>query len=230
MLASAKATADYFLTGTGAGDLLVWTGNSVKQGFKLHARPVDAIQVTQELVITGGRDGKINVLKNGTFAVMHSFSIAEQPGILDPAVRAVFIKQDSKSLLVGTYGSDIFEFEVNFAAKQVGKPKTLVNGHYAPCKKDNNEIWGLAIFPSKEMYVTGSDDATLRVWDTKTRRMIKCVRLDIDKDGKEFPKDPKTNELADSVKGRSVDVSPDGALCAIGFRDGSFRIYDTTNW
>jgi len=83
-------------------------------------------------------------------------------------------------LLTGTYASDIFEFDVNFASKTVGKPRTLVNGHFAPCRKDNNEIWGLSIFPNKEMYISGSDDATLRIWDTKTRKMLKCVRLDID--------------------------------------------------
>jgi len=27
-----------------------------------------------------------------------------------------------------------------------------------------------------------------------------------------------------------VDVSPDGKLCAVGFRDGSFRIFETQGW
>ena len=45
-----------------------------------------------------------------------------------------------------------------------------------------------------------------------------------------MPLDPATNELSNATKARSLDTSPDGKLCAVGFRDGSFRIYETTNW
>ena len=45
-----------------------------------------------------------------------------------------------------------------------------------------------------------------------------------------MPLDATTNELADGTKGRSIDVKSDDKLCAVGFRDGSFRIYETTNW
>ena len=38
--------------------------------------------------------------------------------------------------------------------------------------------------------------------------------------------DPKTNELSNATKGRSVDISPDGQFVAVGFRDGFFRIYN----
>lgn len=52
-----------------------------------------------------------------------------------------------------------------------------MQGHYSPSKKDNNEVWGLASFPNRDQYVTVSDDATLRVWDTKTRKQIKMISL-----------------------------------------------------
>jgi len=32
------------------------------------------------------------------------------------------------------------------------------------------------------------------------------------------------------AQARCVDVSADGSLCAVGFRDGSFRVYKTSNW
>lgn len=31
--------------------------------------------------------------------------------------------------------------------------------------------------------------------------------------------------MSDKCKGRSVDISKDGKFCAVGFRDGSFRVY-----
>lgn len=51
------------------------------------------------------------------------------------------------------------------------------------------------------------------------------VKLNLGPTGEEIKLDPKTNELSDAVKGRSVDISVDGKMCAVGFRDGSFRVY-----
>jgi hypothetical protein len=45
-----------------------------------------------------------------------------------------------------------------------------------------------------------------------------------------MPLDPATKELSNSTKGRCLDISPDGKLCAIGFRDGHFRFYATNSW
>ena len=73
-----------------------------------------------------------------------------------------------------------------------------------------------------------SDDATLRIWDTKARKQVKLVRLDIDDKGKEFPLDKATNELSHTTRARAVAISNDEKYCAVGFRDGSLRIYDIT--
>ena len=45
-----------------------------------------------------------------------------------------------------------------------------------------------------------------------------------------MPVDPVTSELSNATKGRCCDVSNDGKFCAIGFKDGTFRIYETTTW
>ena len=86
----------------------------------------------------------------------------------------------------------------------------------------------MAIFQKQNMYVTASDDATLRIWDTKARKQIKCIPLNVDQTGKEMPLDPATMELSNATKARSVDISADGKLCAVAFRDGSYRIYETS--
>jgi hypothetical protein len=52
----------------------------------------------------------------------------------------------------------------------------------------------------------------------------------IDETGKPIPLNPATNEPADSTKGRSVDISRDGKWCAVGFRDGNLRVYQTSDW
>ncbi len=41
-----------------------------------------------------------------------------------------------------------------------------MHGHYTPNQQDTNEVWGLCTFPNNpKLFVTVSDDATLRIWD-----------------------------------------------------------------
>lgn len=41
--------------------------------------------------------------------------------------------------------------------------QTLVRGH------GEGEIWGLACHPDREVFVTASDDQTVRLWDVATK-------------------------------------------------------------
>lgn len=50
------------------------------------------------------------------------------------------------------------------------------------------------------------------------------------KGGEALPLDPKTKEISPAAQARCVDVSSDGSLCAVGFRSGQFRVYDTAGW
>ena len=78
---------------------------------------------------------------------------------------------DAQTLLyVGTLGCEVYQVPIDFKKKSIGAPKALVSGHYAPAMQDNNEVWGLAVFPGGTQYVSVSDDATLRVWDSAQRK------------------------------------------------------------
>jgi hypothetical protein len=46
----------------------------------------------------------------------------------------------------------------------------------------------------------------------------------LDAKNQETPKDPKTEDLQDSVKGRCVEVSQDGKIIVVGFKDGTVKV------
>lgn len=71
-----------------------------------------------------------------------------------------------------------------------------------------------------------SDDATLRIWKIAERKQDKLIRFDIDAKGQELPKDPSTQEIADNVKARSVALTDDGSIAAVGFKSGTLMIVD----
>lgn len=49
-------------------------------------------------------------------------------------------------------------------------------------------------------------------------------------EGNEIENDPKTKELSDAAKARSLDINDDGKLVAVGFRNGGVKIISTANW
>jgi WD40 repeat protein len=91
-------------------------------------------------------------------------------------VRALAFDKDNQRLWIGTFGSDLYSCKVDFKGS-VSDIKVATQGHYSPKKKDNNELWGLAVIPGKEQYVTVSDDGTLRVFDQTSRKQIKMIDL-----------------------------------------------------
>lgn len=215
------------ITGTLKGEVLIWNGNSVSKCIKgEHKGPVDAIHISGDYIFTGGREGNVVIL-DAKYNVMHSFTIAKLGGA-DPGVNAFFY--DGKRLVVGTRGSEVYELNFSMTSKDVSIKNEVTAGHFAPCKKDNNEVWGLGIIPGTDSYVSVGDDGTLRVFNATDKRMERRINLNIDGLGKEIPADPATKELSNAAKGRSIDISPNKKLAAVGFRDGSIRIYYTKDW
>jgi WD40 repeat protein len=62
-------------------------------------------------VVTGGKDMKLNLLDTkGTYKILLTVKILETvKGALTPEIKSVCISPDSKSILIGTAGCEIYE-------------------------------------------------------------------------------------------------------------------------
>lgn len=89
-------------------------------------------------VLSGGRDGKINIMDRALNVVMTIDMNEKEFGSISPGVRSLKFDPSESNLLVGTYGSEIYELAVDLAAQSVGSSKLLNQGHYSPAKKVMN--------------------------------------------------------------------------------------------
>jgi len=227
-------------TGTGKGMLLKWKGNhAVNQKTSgkhiLHPGGLDAISVYGDFLLTGGKDKKVLVINPENLEPVMEIDVSSAGfGSISPEVRALDTSPDDGRLIIGTFGSEIYELSLNVAGAKTGHPNQLVSGHFSPKMRDTNEVWGLCNMPTSgnegDRYVTVSDDGTLRVWSATTRQQVVLINLNVHKDGAPLPLDKTTKEISPAAQARCVDVSADGSLCAVGFRSGQFRVYKTAGW
>ena len=73
---------------------------------------VSAIDLNLRRILTGGRDAKVNILDK-QFAVLMCIDMADKAyGSISPGIRALSLDRMGKNLLVGTFGSEIFELNI----------------------------------------------------------------------------------------------------------------------
>eukprot|EP00795_Rhopilema_esculentum_P003114 gene3114-1413_t len=208
MLSVAFGSNDTTFTGSMSGDVFVWVGTSLTRVVgQAHSGPVFTMYTTIKdgLIVTGGKEKEPAASKEcGPVKIWDQemkrcrvFNLG--PGSKQPIPRAVCRGGAKGALLVGTQDSEVFEINEKSAAPQV-----LLHGH---CE---GEIWGLASHPVKDVFVTGSDDGTVRLWDASTKvTMVKKA------------------SLGGAI--RSVTYSPEGDKIAIGMKNGEFSILSATS-
>jgi microtubule-associated protein-like 6 len=203
------------LTGASDGSLIVWSGASPVKAVPLHRRAIDSVWASHSAVVTGAKDGCVHIL-SPSLQKVHTFDLsAPQFQSLSSFIRSACLNEAGDTLLVGTYGSEIYEVAV-----PSGENVKLMSGHYTPSRGTTvtNEVWGLAVFPDNSRYVTCSDDGTLRLWDFETKTQLHCVKF------------AETEEVLDAAKARSLSVNSSATLIAVGFKDGSFKVLETNLW
>jgi len=223
ILGCVAAEKDMVLTGNILGELYSWGDRKIITSRQIHTKPIDCITIAQQIILTGGRDAKVNILDKHYNIIMWIDMTNEKFGSISPGIRALSLDRMGKNLLVGTLGSEIYELNIEPSGKTVGKIEALVKGHCGPRKNASLEMCGLAIYRDGSRFVTVSEDATLRVWNVLTHKQEKIISL-ADENGKN--KEIVLNEVQKGAKARAVDIGPDNKTAIVGFKDGSVRIVD----
>jgi microtubule-associated protein-like 6 len=158
---------EMMISGTVSGHLYVWAGRNQVNIIKAHNKSVNALYSSRHGLISGGKDMKVRIWSRSMEpgAIFDVSSFGHQP-----LVRSVCLSSDANRILIGTKGSEIYE--ISAADGSNINAGSITAGHCA------DELWGLAVHPSKPEYCTTGDDMTIRVWDIATRKMLRMTEID----------------------------------------------------
>ena len=186
------------ITGSFNGPLFVWKGRTLSQTIPAHSGSVNAIwtRKTSKGIITGGNDGAIFIWDHNIKKIQTLDLKSSVINSLIPKVRSI-CENSKGNFLIGTRGGEIVEFVNN-------TPKVLMRGHF------DNELWGLAVHPKKNEYLTCGEDQLLASWDIATRKQKQSVKLD--------------------YKAKVLAFSPDEKFLAVGCVNGFVLILNPTNF
>jgi len=203
------------VTGASDGTVTLWEGITAMKSTQVHQRPVDALWTTENRILTGGREGTIRILDLNLESIQTIDLNQPQYESVCSSIRSLTLSPDSSTLLIGTYGSEIYELKIDS-----GDGVLHVSGHFAPSRSESatNEVWGLAIFPDGQQFLSGGDDGTLRLWSIAEKRQIKAIKLD------------SAVQVPDSAKVRCIALAPDERSIAIGCKDGTVKLLDSQSF
>ncbi|MEK6705313.1 MAG: WD40 repeat domain-containing protein [Bdellovibrionota bacterium] len=105
----------------------------------------------------------------------------------------------------------VFLATVSFLARaQEDQPIGMKDDHLKPImtlKGHDKMVRSVAFSPNGKMIASGSDDQTIRLWDTKTGKLIRMLNVEY-------------------CTAESVAFSPDGKVLAAGYNDGTIQLWD----
>ncbi|XP_037543112.1 echinoderm microtubule-associated protein-like 6 isoform X2 [Nematolebias whitei] len=197
MLSVAFGANNLTFTGAINGDVFVWRDHYLLRVVaKAHTGPVFTMYTTLRdgLIVTGGKErptkeGGAVKLWDQEMKRCRAFQL--ETGQQVECVRSVC--RGKGKILVGTKDGEIIEVGEKNAASNL-----LLDSHA------RGGIWGLAAHPVKDLCITASDDATIRLWDLSDKKLL--------------------NKVCVGHAARCVSYSADGEMLAVGMKNGEFLL------
>jgi len=198
------------VVGTVDGSLYRFVGRQLDGMVQAHTGCVSSITSSNEGICSCGSDGFVKIwTRTLECRIVIEMSLLRA---ISKDVRVVNWDTVLNRILIGTLSGEIYE--VGAGDGENLHPGPLLEGH------TGDELWGLAVNPTKDEFVTVGDDAYLRIWDIFTHATTATVPLE--------------------MCARSCCFSPDGRNLAIGFGsprklterqyDGKWVVLDTTDY
>nr|XP_015828065.2 echinoderm microtubule-associated protein-like 6 isoform X1 [Nothobranchius furzeri] len=197
MLSVAFGANNLTFTGAISGDVYVWREHFlVRVVAKAHSGPVFTMYTTLRdgLIVTGGKE---RPTKEGGAVKLWDQEMkrcrAFQLETGQPVENVRSVCRGKGKILVGTKDGEIIEVGEKNAASN-----TMINGH------TQGGIWGLAAHPFKDVFISASDDGTIRIWDLADKKLLNKVSL--------------------GHPAKCTSYSSNGEMVSIGMENGEFIV------
>ncbi|KAJ8246474.1 hypothetical protein GJAV_G00268220 [Gymnothorax javanicus] len=243
MLSVAFGANNLTFSGAISGDVYVWQDHFLLRVVsKAHSGPVISMYTTLRdgLIVSAGKErhskeGGAVKLWDQEMKRCRAFQLESG----QPVENVRSVCRGKGKILVGTQDGVVVEVGESNAACSI-----LLSGH------SQGAIWGLATHPCKDVFLTASDDGTVRIWDLGEKRLLSKVGLghsarcgSFSPEGERICIGLSNGEVIllsvssltiwgkkrdRSTPVQDVRFSPDGRLLAVGLLEGVVDFYDLT--
>ena len=211
-----------YITGSSTGQIAKFQNFKMIQMKKMHELAVDTLFTNQKYIISGGRDLVIIImdyqlteLRKIQLDSSDIYSVKPNPRSID------MLNNVENKILIGTLTGEIFEliFDENILNGEF-KVNYLNNSHFSLNAHENNEIISILYWKSKNLFISISEDGTIRIWNINENKQIKYIIV------KSEIIVAKSSDLTEK-KPASADLSPNENELIIGFSNGEIRKFST---
>jgi len=126
-------------TGASNGSVMIWSGSAVAktEKEKAHSAAVNALCIHEDILLTGSNDETIKIRNADSLDVIFNVDVGFRlEGSVCKKIRALDVMD--KRILVGTFGSEIYQLESSQPIKNTTSDAKLrvlsknMSGHYSP--------------------------------------------------------------------------------------------------
>ena len=211
---------DYFVTGSSLGFLTLWKDNVNLKMKRCHNSQIDSLYSDNKIIISGGRDKTLTILDNDLTILKKIDLDFNQNEIINLSPRSIdiqYIKSGEKNInkiLIGTSSGEILEllFEKNILDEEKPMQKIYNYSHFSINSSELNEITSITYWKKQNLFVSTSEDKTIRFWDLENKKQKSFIKIEED------------------IKPTTSSFSKQENIFAVGFNTGIIRFYSTSDF